>query len=295
MNKSLVCRVLVPRVGGRRPAVSTGYAVKKGIAMLSRHALLDENRDNNKPVTLRWEQCKDKDGKVFEREIESGVHFPKNDNHDLALVECETPDETPASLGFLAPLNFAQGTAWETYGYPKSQQQCGELDYPATTVGGTTTSSNKNGKIELDSTTKMKHPEEWAGISGAPIFFGSFLAGIIVEKPDPHKHRLEGISLAHVIRENPGLAELLSIPQEDEKYLARALEILKDESIFACLKTRFSVSGNDEKQMYGCLVSRPVGEFLEGVVILQEQFPDHRQSLSNLVCNYSAQKIAENT
>ena len=284
MNKSLVCRVLVPRTGERRPAVSTGYAIKKEMVMLSRHALLEEHRDENEPVILRWEDLKDKDGKVFEREINpDGAHFPKNGNHDLALVECETPYAAPESLGFLAPLSFPQGRVWETYGYPKSQQQDDETDYAATTVGGTTTSYNENGKIELDSTTEMKPPEEWAGISGAPIFFGQFLAGVIVEKPMPHAHRLEGISLAYLIQENPEFAELLSIPEEGDKYLNKALEILKDESVFACLKRRFADAGNDEKQMYGCLVSRPVGQFLEEIVELQKQNPAQRQSLSNLV------------
>jgi|GEM_PF-6212726 len=90
MNKSLVCRVLVPLSNRSYASISTGYAVKQGVVLLSRHALLHEDRDSSLAIKLIWDEWKDALGKPCEIEAEQGSEiFVSEQEHlksDIALA-----------------------------------------------------------------------------------------------------------------------------------------------------------------------------------------------------------------
>lgn len=271
MNKTLVCRVLLPRKDREHPSVSTGYALKKGVVMLSRHALQHEQRNRDKPVILLWDNRPNHPDDVFDSEVEEEF-YTEDSSYDLALVTCKTPGNTPENFSYLGRTDFPAGAQWESFGYPKVEQQDCESDYAPTSVGGRLCSPNISGLIELDSNTKVSPPSNWAGISGSPIFMGAFLLGCISDTNDYHEKRLKGVSLPFVLARCAVFRKLLNMdtPKEDV-YLPLALPLLKKIEVLQLFRSLGEITAHSPEDIYSELLSLPVIKFLACIVDLQDQ------------------------
>lgn len=268
MNKSLVCRVLVPLSNRSYASISTGYAVKQGVVLLSRHALLHEDRDSSLAIKLIWDEWKDALGKPCEIEAEQGSEiFVSEQEHlksDIALLKCQTPPHAPINCCPLFPERFTSNLSWEAYGFPKVKQiQAGDLSYEATTVLGHTKSSNHNGCIELYAKDDFSDRNLWAGISGAAIFHDTYLIGVITSNWLEHKNSLEGYSLAYHVRQCQLFAKTLELTTEDDTptYLPLFEPILvKVPNLAKQLDAQSSIKSAD---LYRRLVAVSVGEFFQ--------------------------------
>lgn len=268
MNKSLVCRVLVPILNRSYPSISTGYAVKQGVVLLARHALLHELRDPALPIQLVWDEWLDAEGKPCKIDAEQGSEYfiPKEQDAkaDIALLKCATPPQTPIQCCLLLPEYFPSFMSWEVCGFPRFKQAHDkDVAYEATTVIGKTKSSNSNGVVELSCGDDLSDRDQWAGVSGAAVFRDSYLLGVITSNWLEHKNTLEGYSLAYHVKKYPAFAELLGITTEDDtpSYLKLLEPILhKAPNLAQQLTEQINAKPKD---CYQRLVSVSVGEFFQ--------------------------------
>lgn len=268
MDKSLVCRVLVPILNRSYPSISTGYAVKQGVVLLARHALLHELRNPNLPVQLVWDEWLDAEGEPCKIDAEQGSEsfIPQEQDvkADIALLKCTTPPQTTVQCCPLLPESFPSFMGWEAYGFPRFKQSHNEdVAYDATTVIGKTKSSNSNGVVELSCSDDLSDRDQWAGVSGAAVFRGIYLLGVITSNWLEHENALEGYSLAYHVKKYPAFAELLGIATEDDmpSYLKLLEPILhKTPKLAEQLTGQISTKPVD---CYQQLVSVSVGEFFQ--------------------------------
>jgi len=286
MDKSLVCRVLVPKKGKDKLSVSTGIAVKKGVVLMSKHAL--DDWDKSKSVCFQWD--------INNHGLEKNLSFESksdktlfigetNDQFDIdvALISTDTPPSTPLRAWMLTNTKHKGTPGCEVYGYPKKGAK--NTHYPATSFLADLCSANQNGKLELDSKTNINPPQGWKGISGAPIYTGTILRGIVIELQKAHEKRLEGITLDKLLREDKIFSEALGFSQSDEENtnnFAASIGLLKTKDkkllklINDSLKSTKDISFETAEELCNYLVAIPITELLK--LLSEVQSPYHKSN-----------------
>lgn len=215
MDKRLVCRVKVTRTDRSEPGISTGYAVCRNRIIMTRHAVFTDKRKLAEPIVVEWPLLRDPDtGKVFYRQFrEEDILFKGEGVDDVLVVRCETPTEVPELPWMLLETPHTVRDEWYSYGFARTRRLAGKED--GLDVQGRMHQPNPHhAETALNVTTEVKPVENWKGISGAPIFIGKFMIGIIVEKELGQEFQLYGVSTAHLLRTNPDFREKLGLAQK---------------------------------------------------------------------------------
>ena len=115
---------------------------------------------------------------------------------------------------------------WTATGYPSAG--LGERGRTEEGVSGTLepASGSSNGSLALTVTSRSAEADAsgdtgWAGLSGAVVFCGTHVVGVITTVPAAWNHSLEGVRLSALV-DDPGLAEQLGVPVELDPVAAHA-------------------------------------------------------------------------
>lgn len=241
MDKRLVCKIKVPRLDRKEPGVSTGYAVCRDRIILSRHAVFNKNRNMQEPIEVEWPLIDVASlGNILTQQlnVDDGVKFKGERDVDLLVLVCKTPDETPRLPWMLTESLHKGGEAWNSYGFARARRLNNENN--ALDVQGKILPPNPHkAEVALDVNTEIKPVENWKGISGAPIFIGKFMAGIIIEKEVGQDRRLYALSTTYLLRTNESFRESLGFVDRtfDLQGSTQLLEANESE-LFNCLNEK---------------------------------------------------------
>ena len=134
---------------------------------------------------------------------------------DAALVQIEDPAWEPPSM---RPVNWGRtvthqpGIACRTWGLPDFAQQQGKA---ADTAQPTGTLNPGDGYGHRHILHLTEHPptalgeSPWKGISGAALYCGALLTGVVATDPDHRGHAALGVVPAYVLLAQPGFREVV--------------------------------------------------------------------------------------
>lgn len=132
-----------------------------------------------------------------------GVDAAIGDGHDpAALVSGRLP---------------AAGELWQSWGYPREVEDRGGAPRRLVPLKGTTYASAEGAcHLELGADDPA---EAWGGVSGAPVFIGRAVVGIIVERPDGYQNRRLFATPIGRMLARPGFREAVGLPGERDRAL----------------------------------------------------------------------------
>lgn len=152
---------------------------------------------------------------------------------DVAVLACEPDDDEPVGFAQLAPEPLSRKSRWSSWG-------CA--------VAGAPEKSGRDGMVPLDGTAYPKTPDEehlrlkadawpvgiegWQGISGAPVFVGGRIHGVIRQGPKGFGGQLIDATPMHRLLADEGFAKAVRREEASkwEKIRADICRLLEDES-----------------------------------------------------------------
>jgi|GEM_PF-2255762 len=182
--------------GEARSKTGTGYFITPRLILTSNHVLPESSCDRIRARTHEQHQW-----------IEVAVEpVWKSKVLDAVLLYAITSLDG-AAVEWQANL-FTQNQRWESVGYPKAfaDVQGESVSYKSAGLDGQLYFGGGGGQVEvmrldLTVTAAPTDPENWRGISGAPVFVEGKLVGIIKNVPANFKERLEGIPSYELLRD----------------------------------------------------------------------------------------------
>ncbi|MGW5218774.1 tetratricopeptide repeat protein, partial [Nocardia sp. NPDC004085] len=134
---------------------------------------------------------------------------------DAALVQIEDPEWEPPRMRPVIwgrTVTYQPGIACRTWGLPDFAQQVGKA---ADTEQPTGTLNPGDGYGHRHILHLTEHPptalgeSPWKGISGAAVYCGSVLTGVVATDPDHRGHAALGVVPAYVLLAQPGFREVV--------------------------------------------------------------------------------------
>ena len=300
MNSDFIVKIEVPTTlldesGNPRNVVGTGYPLRDGLVITARHVLYyDKTDEKGKRVQMNPERKRilswrngNKEPAYFQRDIfESNILY-ENADYDIALIQVETPEETPVVIPYreLPPTN----SNWESVGYAKGGKLSnGRREKIA--AKGTFHKDTEAYKRHLDS-GESAETDVWKGMSGAPIFKlnTNELVGVLTHGNPAYSHRLMMTSLFWLLEEGNwpefrstvvGDFERLVPPVKTgtafNKYLAKKInrELKKRDKDTQCLLEQLAEELDDDdftaKSVATGLVDLPPIEGIDALTVATE-------------------------
>lgn len=205
---------------------------------MSRHAVFNKNRNTLESIEVEWPLIEGAhSGGAFSQKInvEDDIRFKGEGDDDLLVISCKTPAEAPELPRILTESLHKGGEAWNSYGFARARRLVNENN--ALDVQGKLLPPNPHkAEVALDGYTEIRPIEDWKGISGAPIFIGDFMVGIIIEKEVGQDRRLYGLSTAYLLKTNKKFREALGFVDRTFD-LHESTQLLKanESELFKCL------------------------------------------------------------
>lgn len=258
MEKSRVVRTRVP-IDDERSAFGSGYLVAPGRVLTARHALADRDQQPQvgQSCLVRGYPCID--GQPWCEGTIVWLH-PVADAAIIA-VEGMGVGITPAQWG---DVDGSEPLGWTATGYPLA----GLNDTGRTEEGvygrfsPTTGSSIGELQLTVESRIARPFPESesgWAGLSGAAVFSGRHLIGIITTDPAHWAKALDGIRSSALI-DDPNLSVWIGVPVELESVgrpdetPAGGLRVV-GERVSVLVESRWQDRDELRAELRACLVS----------------------------------------
>ena len=187
MNKSdLLIQIEVSRSKSSRDCeFATGYPIGRDRIITAAHVLKFKSplieaffQNHNHPASYSRKPCEVVwDGR---KDHASGAAV------DVAVLECELPQHFPSSIPLLEKHPKGRVDA-DAQGYPEITRK-GNRQAPLDAFGKFAPMPMGQREFELHCDDKLNDPEKWKGVSGAPVFVGDQLAGIIYRYQGTHTH-----------------------------------------------------------------------------------------------------------
>jgi len=178
MDKNRLVQIFVPTTDPEgKGSIGTGYPVAKDRILTAHHVVFPENRDDSKPIEIRWYHL-DESQRGW-RTISRMVWDSQKE--DVAVLECPFPIEiTPfAELDSRKPETAKR---WESEGFAKAGKR-DDKSNPPVGLQGNTYSMGGHGVFELGVDDPANSPDLWQGASGSPVFVAGRIQGVIVTTP----------------------------------------------------------------------------------------------------------------
>ena len=151
--------------------IGTGYAIGNNLVLTARHVVYASNRAEKPNLKLVWPEHNKYEVLFADKDI-----IFDDKNNDIAIICC--PEETPFSppVQTLLVSEPKATNKWSTRGYFRAAKEDDERTDKglAGTIQGV-----KSSVLELSPEPNIVAKNGWAGLSGAPIFIGDKLAGVI--------------------------------------------------------------------------------------------------------------------
>ena len=142
---------------------------------------------------------------------------------DIALLELlENPDDQPSQALEISLLPPKRKSAWESRGYPKVREGAQDEYRDYFDASGSCESFTHGAQwMELNADAQPPDCRGWMGYSGAPVFLGDCLHGVIFEVLDGVSSRLFAVPCVRFL-ENPALRDALALGNAEQgRELAR--------------------------------------------------------------------------
>jgi len=228
MKPEFVAKIVVA-ADGNTSVRGTGYPIAKNLLVTCLHVVDFDGVDRNADLQISWPSLPDPDDQdsCLKRFINRKNIIFRGDNSetgcDIALLECSLPREMNAELPFLHSGHQPLPVKWDSKGYPKV---CGNRDElkGLCSVSGRFEQPGTGCILELNTNTDTSG-DGWAGLSGAPVFAGNRLVGIIANTNPEIRNQLEAVFLPYLIDKDPEFKKKIGIHSEAD--FSGAIEVLK--------------------------------------------------------------------
>ena len=174
---------------------ATGYFVAPDIILTARHVLYSGGKKYSKIKIRKFHGgFEDTEGDIWQSQ-----------KLDAALIKVnyQVEDFDSKAPTFLKDQLPAENEDWDSGGYPSAAKEFDETDkayFQFRNFGGTLNKTDGEGqskkkRLVLTKTTgyEPEAKEGWQGVSGAPVFVGSKLVGIIQDVPTKAKNEFLGV------------------------------------------------------------------------------------------------------
>ena len=185
MDSKLLVRVYRAQRAGRGDSVhiGTAYPIAPGKLLTARHVLADEG-DGIDPtrLTLTWYRQKGADGKRFKSE-DHAIKWAwdgKTLGWDAAILECPFPGDVSVDGRVLSDRCPKLNDVWSSEGFPETGQ-LDEVREPQPLKGTVFPCAEDAKLFHLEADGPPPTAEGWRGTSGAPVFVGGRILGMIAE------------------------------------------------------------------------------------------------------------------
>lgn len=124
MHKDLIVAIFAPTAGeGQQPGcIGTGYPVTNDLILTSRHVVQPENRDDAKPIRIKWFYAKDKPSDWISIGQDDLV-WTGEKNLDAALIRCQRPESLRKfPFGRLTERKPTDGERWQSSGFARANK-----------------------------------------------------------------------------------------------------------------------------------------------------------------------------
>lgn len=241
MDRRCIVRITVPTRrdteddgGGRYGASGTAYPVDDDLFLTARHVVDQPDRAAKYRIKLHWldykysEEVADEDD-VLLLEDDPSLRF--DGTLDAALVRCRRPPGVPLSRGIVDDRLPAPGARWESEGFPAfGDFGSGREAVPFSgEVYGTT---ENRPSFFVRSHVVPSDDSKWPGFSGAPVFSGGRIIGV-VQKANSNAEQLLKVTPGWRIARSPTFREALDCEDpcraKREKVLVRLNELIGGE------------------------------------------------------------------
>ncbi|MCP5197411.1 MAG: hypothetical protein H6974_11605 [Gammaproteobacteria bacterium] len=238
MNKDLIVAIFVPTTGKGKMLgrIGTGYPIADDLILTARHVIEPENRDDQKPMMVRWFHDQPANGKPSEwtsldddQDGDVRVWTGAGDL-DAALICCRRPEYLRQfPLGRLVKRKPKEGERWQSAGFARANKRA-DVRQPGKFGGTLREMAEADAFFELLEDAQPIAEEQWQGVSGMPVFVGSEILGVVKHVPPNYDHKkLEAVPTWRLLQDE-GFRKALGIDEQRErlesarKLLCRLLE-----------------------------------------------------------------------
>ncbi len=133
---------------------------------------------------------------------------------DVALLACEPGGTSHGLVTSLADSPLRETARWESRGYPRSATP----KVPLVGLSGEAYAFTRAAAtFEVTVSAATGQVDDWRGISGAPVFVGQRLLGVVGEAPQVHQGGRLHSTPSHLLLTNPGFRAALGKDECDER------------------------------------------------------------------------------
>ncbi len=208
--------------------IGTGYSIGNNLVLTARHVVFFNNRANNPDLRMVWPGQNGHEISFSDEDIV----FQGQDKIDVALIRC--PEELPFTppVVSLATKNPDVHEQWKSRGYLRAGK-AGLTREDKGVPGSIAGIGEDNSILELLSDLDVTEETGWGGMSGAPVFLGDKLVGVITVRYTTIKKYLHAVSIPYLLeeesfREAVGLTEEATVRLIEEKRRERVRRQLEE-------------------------------------------------------------------
>jgi len=271
MKPEFVARVTVTYSDETKKS-GTAYPVAENLLITALHVVQCGRTARPETILIAWPAIPGQDGNKGSLECLTGqedIIYPDNTSVlqcDVALIRCSLPDEMNRNLPWLLSPHQALMEEWDTKGYPDVCRERKDLN-GLCSVSGRVERPRGDCVLELNTNTETEG-SGWSGLSGAPVFSGNWLIGVISDTNPKIKRQMECVFLPYLIRKEKSFREKLRITLTTD--FPAAITLLREHAggKRAChaLCCQMKLSGNAPEQVVDALKTiRPLGRMIETV------------------------------
>lgn len=223
LDSRLVAKVITSNTNGK-PTIGTAYPIRQGVIITACHVVPDLGKPEK--TCLQWRRDDEKDPSL-ESSLTKILYY--NEDYDILIAECETPENTPV-INFQSSYPSTTDDHWESHGYARSgKQEETQTRNKESSSGKFETPQNDHHIQQLILNKGLSNDNLWKGMSGAPVFLAdmNIISAIITNTPDQYG---KGISIQEKCLYSisiPYLFENLPSKEKEEFFKALGLDACK--------------------------------------------------------------------
>ena len=177
MNKNIIVKVSIPCCDGSE-CIATAYPVMRNRIITAYHALFPEDCQSEGSTTIKLSWPGLENGPVVKISKED-VLWSNKESYDIAVVRCDFPNGV-VGVSVSADRKPEDNSEWRSEAFPRTgQNNNGERD--SIPLSGRVYSTRDNAsRFHIGVDDEVKDAQLWKGVSGAPVFVGNNMLGVIV-------------------------------------------------------------------------------------------------------------------